>query len=222
METAAQEISFINTRPGFIYDQEFKIVYIGDRFCGKTQFKNRFCKNKFSCKSQSTIGVEFSSKSVRLPDNKVAKLQLWDTAGQEKNQSISSVFYRNADGILLFYDIAREFTFEKVKNYWLNQVRKYAPAGVPVIVVGNKRDLEIIRKVNSFEAYRFAVGEGVKFMEGSALTGENVDQIHASLVKEMIKKQKEINNNHVNREFSSRKQIIRLCNVTLEEKSPCC
>ena len=74
--TTAPEIKFIDTKPGFIHDSEFKIVYIGDKFCGKTQFRNRFCRNKFEIHSKSTIGVEFSSKYIKLPSGEISKLQI--------------------------------------------------------------------------------------------------------------------------------------------------
>ena len=226
METGAalpQEISFINTKSGFIHDQEFKVVYIGERYCGKTQFKNRFCKNKFSCQSQSTIGVEFSSKSALLPNNKICKIQIWDTAGQEKTQAISSVFYRNADGIVLFFDISRKETFEKMKSYWLKQVEQYAPVGVPIVLVGNKRDLEIIRRVNCFESYRYALDSGMRFMEGSALSGENVENVHKVLVGEMyLRNLEKLKSTGFEAEIRRKKQVVRLCSVVIDEESSCC
>ena len=114
-------------------------------------------------------------------------------------------------------------TFKKMKSYWLKQVEQYAPVGVPIVLVGNKRDLEIIRRVNCFESYRYATDSGMRFMEGSALSGENVERVHKVLVGEMfLRNLEKLKGTGYREEIRRKKQVVTLCSVVVEEESSCC
>merc|ERR1711937_229443 len=107
------------------FDYLFKVVLIGDSAVGKSQLLSRFTRNEFMLQSKSTIGVEFATRSIQV-DGKTVKAQIWDTAGQERYRAITSAYYRGAVGALLVYDIAKESTFDNVKNMWLEELQNNA------------------------------------------------------------------------------------------------
>lgn len=104
------------------YDYQVKIVLIGEcspllllgsQQVGKSNILSRFVRNTFDLESKTTVGVEFGSRDI-VVDANVIRLQLWDTAGQEKFQSITQGFYRNAAGVFLIYDITRKESFDEI------------------------------------------------------------------------------------------------------------
>ncbi|VDO10977.1 unnamed protein product, partial [Haemonchus placei] len=80
------------------------VILIGDSGVGKSNLLSRFARNMFNIESKSTIGVEFSTKTVMI-DNKRIMAQIWDTAGQERFKTVTSAYYRGAQGALIVYDI---------------------------------------------------------------------------------------------------------------------
>lgn len=133
---------------------KISVCVIGDSGVGKSNLISRFTINEFSLDSKSTIGVDFSSKTIQH-DGKKIKAQIWDTAGQEKYRAISKAHYRNAVGVFLVYDIAKYQTFEHVEK-WLAELRDYADENVIVMLVGNKVDLRHLRTVSTDDAKEFA------------------------------------------------------------------
>jgi small GTP-binding protein len=107
-------------------------------------------------------------------DNKVIKIQIWDTAGQEAFQAITRTYYKGAVGALLVYDITRRETFTHVTK-WLEEVKNNSTKSIVVILVGNKKDLETKRQVTYEEGENFARENGLIFLETSAKTAYNVE-----------------------------------------------
>ena len=136
------------------YDYLFKVVLIGDSGVGKSNLLTRFTTNEFNLESKTTIGVEFSTKTLKVKD-KTIKAQIWDTAGQERYRAITSAYYRGAVGALLVYDISKSYTFNSVER-WLKELREHADANIVIMLVGNKSDLNHIRQVKRDEGARFA------------------------------------------------------------------
>jgi small GTP-binding protein len=118
------------------YDQRFAVLMIGDSGVGKSSLLLRFSDDKYREMDSSTIGVDFKVKLVDVEGKKV-KLQIWDTAGQEKYRTITSSYYRNAQGIIVAYDVTSLESFSNVK-IWLQEIDRYAPEQVAVLLVGNK------------------------------------------------------------------------------------
>ncbi len=100
-----------------------QLVLIGDSSCGKSSLLLRFANKTFSDSYISTIGVDFSFRTVKV-DGKVVKLQIWDTAGQERFRTITSAYYRGADGIIVVYEITSKASFNHVDD-WLSEVRSH-------------------------------------------------------------------------------------------------
>lgn len=102
------------------------------------------------------------------------KFQIWDTAGQERFRTITSAYYKGADGVIIVYDITEPQTFEDVDGVWGSEIRSYADENVPVLLLGNKCDCE--RKVNLDKAKGYATEKGYDFDEVSAKTAEGVER----------------------------------------------
>ena len=105
----------------------------------------RYSENQFTNNFYNTIGVDFKVKNLQV-DGKDVKLQIWDTAGQDRFRTITSSYYRGAQGILIVYDCTDKESFENIKT-WMNEIDKYAQESVIRLLVGNKADLAERRQV---------------------------------------------------------------------------
>jgi len=149
----------------------YKVVFIGNPTAGKTSLLNRICHDKFIQNYDSTIGVDFFTKTVFYNES-IFKIQLWDSAGQEKYRALIPSYIRGASIIFLIYDLNHHESFDAINN-WLGFVNQYTnKEQVKIILVGNKKDLE--RKVKYEEGQNLAKKEGMLFFETSAKTGEGV------------------------------------------------
>ncbi|KAI0032753.1 ras-domain-containing protein [Vararia minispora EC-137] len=155
------------------YDFLMKYIVIGEAGTGKSCLLHHFTHNSFKDHSQHTIGVEFSSRMVRLGEKRI-KLQLWDTAGQERFRSVTRSYYRGAAGAVLVYDITDRASFLSLPR-WLADARALASPDLVVVLVGNKSDREDERQVEWAEANRWAAENSIHFLETSSLTGDNVE-----------------------------------------------
>ncbi|XP_028763006.1 ras-related protein Rab7-like [Neltuma alba] len=122
-----------------------KVILLGDCGVGKTSLMNQYVYKKYSEHYKSTIGADFVTKELQVDDRTVT-LQIWDTAGQEKFQSLGTAFYRGADCCVLVYDVNVPRTFETL-NTWHDEFSRQAdldnPAAFPFVLLGNKIDLAI-------------------------------------------------------------------------------
>ncbi|TRM69978.1 ras family-domain-containing protein [Schizophyllum amplum] len=155
------------------YDFLMKYIIIGEAGTGKSCLLHQFTHNSFKDHSQHTIGVEFSSRTVKLGEKRI-KLQLWDTAGQERFRSVTRSYYRGAASAILVYDITNRDSFTNLSR-WLADARALASPDLVVVLVGNKSDREEEREVEWSEASRWAAENSVHFLEASSLTGDNVE-----------------------------------------------
>jgi len=163
------------------YDYLFKLLLIGDSGVGKSCLLLRFADDSFTDNYISTIGVDFKIRTIDL-EGKVVKLQIWDTAGQERFRTITAAYYRNAQGIIVVYDVTDNDTFVNVKT-WLQEIARYATDGVEKLLVGNKSDLTSKKTVEYSVAKEFADSIGVPFMEASAKDSINVEQAFITMTK---------------------------------------
>lgn len=171
-----------------IADYTFKLIVIGPAAVGKTSLIRRYVDNKFSFNYKSTIGVDFLAKTVRLKEDKIVKLAIWDVGGQEKFRFLRRNFYEGTHGAILVFDLSRANTFPKMKD-WLIDMRSIIENKIPLIILGNKSDLlsEVGEVIDREEPKRFAEKEESFYLETSAKTGNNVEQTFKELTKQMLK-----------------------------------
>ena len=154
---------------------KLKIIIVGDSSVGKTNIINRYVNGEFSRDYMITIGMDFLTCNLEL-DNKIFKLNLWDTAGSEQFRSVTKGYYSNSCCALIVYDITNEKTFQNVKQ-WMDDCYAFANKNIHLVLVGNKIDLQQDRKINKETAEEFAGQYGMDFYEVSALSGENIENI---------------------------------------------
>ena len=154
------------------YEQLYKIIIIGDSGVGKSNILGRYLHNEFKHDTKSTVGVEFGSKQLKV-DGVNIKLQIWDTAGEERYRAITSAYYKGSKGCFIVYDITSEISFENVEK-WYEEIRKSAEKEISVILVGNKCDLENERKVSIEMGQSKAKNLNCPFFETSALNNTNI------------------------------------------------
>eukprot|EP01125_Pyxidicula_operculata_P002186 TRINITY_DN12103_c0_g1_i1.p1 TRINITY_DN12103_c0_g1~~TRINITY_DN12103_c0_g1_i1.p1 ORF type:complete len:204 (-),score=41.26 TRINITY_DN12103_c0_g1_i1:120-731(-) len=173
------------------FDYLFKLLLIGDSGCGKSSLLLRYSDDVFHENYLSTIGVDFKIKTLEMYGKK-AKLQVWDTAGQDRFKTITSAYYRGAHAILVVYDISNPVSFNGVSR-WLREIDQYGSEDVVKILVGNKSDLEDQRKVSFEEGYKLAESYGMRFFETSAKAStaviETFDQVTSSLLQSRLVQQ---------------------------------
>ena len=154
---------------------QVKFIIVGDASVGKTNIYYRFVNGNFLSEYDPTVVVDYYYQDIEIED-KLFSLQLWDTAGSEKYKSITKGYYTNSACCILVYDIEKEDSFESINN-WINQVKLYSSNKIIFILVGNKYDLNETRKVSEIQGKTLALEYGMEFLEVSAKTGYNIDEI---------------------------------------------
>ncbi|KAJ2800710.1 Ras- protein Rab-18 [Coemansia guatemalensis] len=165
----------------------FKILLIGDSNVGKSSIIRRFTDDKFLSpeETNATIGVDFKVTMYDV-DDKRYKLAIWDTAGQERFRTLTSSYYRGAQGVILAYDVSSRETFENLEN-WIEEVNTYCPSDdVVKMIVGNKIDKETEERVPRKEGFEYARKHQTLFLECSAKTKVGVQQAVEELVNKII------------------------------------
>ena len=176
----------MSSEPTVNYSYLFKYIIIGDSAVGKSNILLRYIHDNFNEEFQSTIGVEFGAKNIKLED-KVYRIQIWDTAGQETFRSITRAYYKNSVCAFVVYDITNRNSFQNVKS-WIEDCRKQSPKTVFMVLIGNKVDLEDSRQVSYEEGSVFAEKNRMLFFETSAKTGKNIEEIFLKSSMEIAKK----------------------------------
>ena len=168
------------------YDHLLSLLLLGDSSVGKSALLLRFAENNFAESFIATIGIDFKIKTIKM-DNKVVKLQIWDTAGQEKFRTITSAYYRGAMGILLVYDITDNKSFLNV-NAWMKRIQKYAAEEVIMVLAGNKTDLTNQRVITTQQGQEVANSYHINFFETSAKLNTNVEEAFLTLSQQVLEK----------------------------------
>ncbi|XP_044510090.1 ras-related protein RABC1 [Mangifera indica] len=167
------------------FDYMFKLLLIGDSGVGKSTLLLSFTSNTFE-ELTPTIGVDFKIKYVTLGGKKL-KLAIWDTAGQERFRTLTSSYYRGAQGIIMVYDVTRRDTFTNLSEIWAKEIDLYSTNQDCIkMLVGNKVDKESERVVTKKEGMDFAREYGCLFLECSAKTRVNVEQCFEELVLKIL------------------------------------
>ena len=162
---------------------------LGDSGVGKSNLSSVYVNNKFYPEMIATIGFNCLIKDTTIKVNNIEKkikIKIWDTAGQEKFKSISVQYIKNCIGILLVYSIDDRNSLNNLEN-WIKDIKdKTNYEKVPLILIGNKCDLEDERKVSKEEGEKFALKYNIKFFECSAKNNINVNQAFENLINEVV------------------------------------
>lgn len=152
----------------------FKISIVGDKAVGKTALIDRYVNRKFEEDYIATMGVNITIKDIIFDENYI-QLMLWDIGGSEKWRNVQNMFYKGSNGIILVYDVTRPATFLNITHY-LQDMEEAVQQKIPFILIGNKIDLENLRKIPGKNAEDLmTASNAVAFFETSAKTGDNVE-----------------------------------------------
>ena len=194
-----------------------KFIIIGDTGVGKSCLSLQYSENRFIYSHDITIGVEFNSKRIILSDennkDKLIKIQIWDTAGQEQFISITRSYYRGSAGVLVVFDITRRDTFLNVEN-WFKEIDRNADNDCKILLIGNKSDLSENRQVSYEEANNLAKEYNISYVETSAKNYKNVEFIFNKLALQILKNIEKKNN------LPSGVKVG--LNLNLDKKKNCC
>lgn len=201
-------------------DKTYKILLLGDSSVGKTCFLLRYIEDTFTENHISTIGVDYKTKFVNIIDDdnlskdqkeenglekqngintgakeKMVKLQIWDTAGQDRFRCITKNYLRGSNGIMLIYDITNSSSFTNIKN-WIAQIKESLGDTVAITLVGNKLDLEEnLRKVTKEQGEALALEYNFKFLETSVKLNKNINKAFENLALDILKNKDKTNQN---------------------------
>jgi len=160
--------------------ESYKIAIIGNQHVGKTTILSRYKYETTDDNYAPTVGIDFLTKNVFLED-KTIRLILWDTAGQERFKSLIPSYLKNANCVILTYDITEKSTFTSL-NKWLSDAKDNVVEGTFIILVGNKIDLNNKRVVSKEEAEKFAEENKIAYTETSASTGEGINELFNTII----------------------------------------
>ncbi len=163
-----------------------KIINAGDYAVGKTSLAIRYTQNRFSSSYLPTLGVDFYSKMIQHDEDTTLRLVLFDTVGQEKLVTLRKRYYTGAHGAVVVFDITRKESFEHIEN-WINEVEEKC-TDIPIIIVGNKTDLDEERAVDFKDLEKKWGSKGYTVLESSAKLGEGVNDIYTIIAKKVMEK----------------------------------
>jgi Ras-related protein Rab-8A len=162
-------------------EEVYKYVAVGNSGVGKSCLLLRFCDNDFTTSFSATIGIDFKIRTVELQSGKRVRIQIWDTAGQDRFRAITTAYYRGAQAALVVFDISNRDSFLSC-NEWIRELRKGSP-NAAIALVGNKCDAEDSRVVSANTAAAWAHAQNVVYYETSAKTGSNVTECIMALAE---------------------------------------
>ena len=169
----------------------------------------RYTENTFNDIHLSTIGIDYKLKNVTLENGDEAKIQIWDTAGQDRYKSITKSYIRGANGIILIYDVTNKKSFEGIQN-WVKQIKEQVSSRVSVALVANKIDAEK-RVVSPKEGMQLGKDINYPFYEASAKEGINVNECFDNIIKQIDKNYGNSPENDTNQLNSHNQKKSRCC-----------
>ena len=161
----------------------YKIVVLGDISVGKTSILSRFRYGVFEPEYMPTLGIDFFSQNLFYED-KTIRLILWDTAGEERFRSLIPSYLKNADCIIIVFDITNKDSFNSL-NKWLADSKNNASEGTIYIICGNKSDLKEKRTVNENEIDEYIKKNELIYVECSAKNGEGIKDLFNTVAKNL-------------------------------------
>ena len=205
-----------------------KIVLLGEAGVGKTSIITRYISGSFSQIVMTSTGSSFVAKKIELEDKKKVKLQIWDTAGQEKYRSLAKIFYQSAAVAVLVYDITLKKSFEQIKEYWVKEIKENAPEDIIIAIAANKSDDYLNQEVTMDEGKELAKSLDALFICTSAKLGNGIDELFKLSGEKFLNPNKNIAESYMNKnellEQMNKKKIeeIKKGNAKNKKKNKCC
>ena len=201
------------------YDKTCQILLIGDSLVGKTCLIQRYANGIFKEDYITTVGLDYYTKQEMI-NNLNVSVKLWDTAGQERFKALTPSFFRNAEGVVIAYDVTNSESFDNLK-FWISSIKTNLfekNIFIPIIIIGNKIDLEDMRDISKDVASAFAKENNFKYFETSAKTGEGVDEAFRDLVNQILA------NSDKNEEATIERKSVKIEEKKTEnqKKKGCC
>ena len=165
-------------------DYQYKILILGDATVGKTSILVRYIDNKFEKDSLATLGVDVKYKYVTL-DNKKIRMNIWDTAGQDRFRNIAKNYFKGANAVIFVFDVNNKNTLDKIK-FWIDNVKENSSEDLIEVIVGNKIDIDGKHEVTKEEMESLGEKTGMETFETSAKTGEGINEVFTYLVNQLI------------------------------------
>ena len=168
------------------YDFDLKILLLGDQAVGKTSLIVNYIDKTFNSNMIGTAGIDFKKKVIILNSKRI-KVNIFDTAGQERFRNIAKNLYRNTNGIMLVYDVTDVKSKESVIE-WTEIIKKNVENEIELLLIGNKVDLIGERKISTDEGDIISKDFNFPFIETSAKTGKNVSEAFLNIINKIVDK----------------------------------
>ena len=201
-----------------------KVVLIGETGVGKTSIISRYVSNTFSDVLMSTTGASFATKKIELDKEHKIKFQIWDTAGQERFRSLAKIFYQNAAVAVLVYDITRRDSFEKLKQFWIKELKENAPSDIILALAANKSDNYENELVSLKEGKDLAQEINAIFKSTSAMLSHGIDDLFKLIGEKFINPSLNTNEPTLTKKEMEFRKNIKIQNNKKEkaQKKRCC
>ena len=195
-----------------------KLLLLGDYSVGKTSILLKYISNKFDESSISTVGVDYMDKIIDYNKFKI-KLQIWDTSGEEKFRTITKNFYRNADGLLVVFDLTKKESYDHIR-IWINEAKENNDK-LKTLLIGNKLDLKDERIVAIDVAKQFAEKNNLKYIETSAKDGTNINESFQAIIDLLFDGK---SSEEILHEFTKQDSSLSVVDDSMEvkKKKACC
>ena len=190
-----------------------KVVLLGEAGVGKTSIISRYVNNTFSDVLMSTTGASFAVKKLEIdPEHKI-KFQIWDTAGQERFRSLAKIFYQNAAVAVLVYDITRRDSFQKLKDFWVKELKENAPSDIILAVAANKSDNYEFEVVSLKEGKELAQEINAIFKSTSAMLSHGIEDLFKLIGEKFINPSLYINEPTITKKEEEFRKNIKIKNA---------
>ena len=192
---------------------------------GKSSLISQYIKKEFPESPLPTIAIEFTTKIIKMRNGDKIKMQIWDTAGQEKYKSITSHHYKKAVGALLVYDITRRISFDDCIK-WYTEIKNYTDKECIICIIGNKIDIvqknQNLREVSKEEGENFSKKNNTLFYEMSAKNYDQINRCFDNLIRRIYETKKE--NLKLSGKFSLNESFIKKEEIVKNNESSiyCC
>ena len=197
-----------------------KVVLLGETGVGKTSIITRYIAHTVSQVVMTSTGSSFFSKKLIINESKKVKLQIWDTAGQEKYRSLAKIFYQSSSVAVLVYDVTLKKSFDGLKDYWVKEIKDNAPDDIILAIAANKSDDYMNQEIDNQEGKDLAKSLNAIFMCTSAKFGNGIDDLFKMVAEKFVNPEKNISESYMNKnEILQQQNKIKIEEVRIQQEN---